>query len=171
MIVGSSQLFSLRMLCLQWDSIEMLRKVFITGLIIFVRPGSLLQIVVALASSLAFGFAAAWYRPYINGAANAFKVATEITLTLTLTFATMLRFDLSKEDVSADTVGAWLTLVNLIGPASGLVFGLVTSGLGFERELMPNDEDGEREEAVEEMKEEADEEADESHNPVHEDST
>eukprot|EP01052_Picozoa_sp_SAG31_P052855 SAG31_NODE_13255_length_882_cov_0.989783_1_plen_50_part_10 len=30
----------------------MLRKVFITGLIIFVKPGSLLQVIVALLSSL-----------------------------------------------------------------------------------------------------------------------
>jgi len=90
---------------------EMLRKAFICGLIIFVSPGSLLQIVVshqsnqastttdmyskcctaadtepltragcatspqvALLSCLGFAFAAAWYQPYLNGAANLFKV-------------------------------------------------------------------------------------------------
>ena len=113
----------------------MLRKICVTGLIIFVVPGSLLQIIVALISSLLFGFASAWYQPFQNGAANVFKVATELTLVCTLTFATMLRFDLTKEDISSDTIGILLTFTNLIGPGTGLLFGFHIHGLKFERAL------------------------------------
>jgi hypothetical protein len=56
-----------------------LRKVAITGLIMFVSPGSLFQLVVALLFSLGFGFAAAWFQPYVFGAANIFKVGVEMT--------------------------------------------------------------------------------------------
>eukprot|EP01052_Picozoa_sp_SAG31_P034226 SAG31_NODE_3969_length_3708_cov_2.601829_2_plen_150_part_00 len=113
----------------------MLRKICVTGLIIFVVPGSLLQIIVALVSSLIFGFASAWYQPFQNNAANVFKVATELTLVCTLTFATMLRFDLTKEDIGPQTLGVLLTMTNFIGPGTGLLFGLQLHGLQFDREL------------------------------------
>eukprot|EP01052_Picozoa_sp_SAG31_P050700 SAG31_NODE_11691_length_1006_cov_1.467475_2_plen_96_part_00 len=77
----------------------------------------------------------------MNGAANIFKVATEITLTVTLTFATMLRFDLSKEDVGPDFIGVILCMCNLIGPSVGLLWGIGTEGFTFERELVYVDED------------------------------
>jgi hypothetical protein len=35
-----------------WDCLEMLRKVIITGLIMFVRQGSMLQMVVAMSFSV-----------------------------------------------------------------------------------------------------------------------
>ena len=44
------------------DCLEMLRKVTITGLIVFVSQGSMLQVVVALLLSIGFGFTAAWVR-------------------------------------------------------------------------------------------------------------
>ena len=64
--------------------LEMLRKAVITGLIMFVSPGSLMQIVVALLACLGFMTASAWYQPYVSGAANYFKVGTEVTLLVTL---------------------------------------------------------------------------------------
>ena len=100
-----------------FDCLEMLRKVGITGLIMFVSPGSMLQLVVALIFSLGFGFASAWFQPYANDAANMFKTGTEITLLMTLTLAVMLRFDLSDEDVSESFVGTLMffstTTINL----------------------------------------------------------
>jgi hypothetical protein len=42
----------------------MLRKVSITGLIVFVSQGSMLQVVVALLLSIVFGFTSAWVRAH-----------------------------------------------------------------------------------------------------------
>ena len=41
----------------------MLRKVSITGLIVFVSQGSMLQVVVALLFSIVFAVTSAWVRP------------------------------------------------------------------------------------------------------------
>ena len=89
----------------------------------FVSAGSMLQLVVALTFSIAFGVLSAWFQPYgaghggahivvgsgsmaaeiltnvcgaANGAANIFKVGTEVTILLTLTLAVLLRFDLRR---------------------------------------------------------------------------
>jgi hypothetical protein len=53
-----------------WDCFEMLRKVTITGVLMFLSPGSLFQLVVGIVLCIAFGFSAAWFRPYVSGTAN-----------------------------------------------------------------------------------------------------
>ena len=90
----------------------------------FVSPGSVLQLVVALLFSLGFGFASAWYQPYASDAANMFKVGTEITLLMTLTLAILLRFDLSDEDVSVDFVGTLMLFSTTSVPSATLTVGI-----------------------------------------------
>ena len=48
-----------------WDCFEMLRKVSITGILMFVgQQGSLFQLVVGIILCVGFGFTAAWFHPY-----------------------------------------------------------------------------------------------------------
>ena len=53
---------------------EMLRKAFLTGILMFFKKGSLSQLVLAMIFSLAFGFTVAWLRPFASRTANLFKV-------------------------------------------------------------------------------------------------
>jgi hypothetical protein len=146
-----------------WDCLEMLRKVIITGLIMFVRQGSMLQMVVAMSFSAGapshsrgrrlikfssrvfttlhvvcdgrdccwpgFGFASAWFQPYVSTAANIFKVGVEVALLFTLTLAMLLKVDLEKEDVGEDLVGALLVLSSTILPGATLVAAVLSQGV------------------------------------------
>ena len=55
-------------------AMEMLRKAFLTGILMFFKKGSLSQLVLAMIFSLAFGFTVAWLRPFASRTANLFKV-------------------------------------------------------------------------------------------------
>ena len=113
-----------------WGCLEMLRKVCITGLIIFVSRGSLLQLVVTLLLCICFLAASAWYQPYQSKTANVFKVGIESALCFTLCLAILLRVDLSKEDVGEAFVGVMMLLSNTVMPGAALAIGLL--GHGFE---------------------------------------
>jgi hypothetical protein len=125
-----------------WDTLEMLRKVFITGLIMFVSPGSLMQLVVALIFCLGFLTSTAWLQPYGAPAANMFKVGAESTLSLTLTLAVMLRFDLSNEDVTEAFVGTLMLFSSTILPGASLTIGVLSHGLDALDGIKSADDDG-----------------------------
>jgi hypothetical protein len=82
----------------------MLRKVTLTGLLMFVSKGSMLQLVVGIIMCLAFLFASAWCQPFTLPLANAFKGATEICLVITLSLCVMAKVDLSVEDVVSTAI-------------------------------------------------------------------
>ena len=107
-----------------WECLEMLRKVSITGLLIFVRKGSVLQVVVAVLISFGFMIAHARSMPYRDDLANKFKLATECSLVLTLIFSILLKIDLSKEDITSEHVGVMLLFVNVVIPAGQLTLGI-----------------------------------------------
>ena len=75
-----------------------------------------------------FGFASAWFQPYVSTAANIFKVGVEVALLFTLTLAMLLKVDLEKEDVGEDLVGALLILSSIILPGATLVVGVLSKG-------------------------------------------
>ena len=106
-----------------WECLEMLRKVSLTGLLIFFSKGSLLQIIVAVMITFAFLIGTARNMPFKDELANNFKLATECCLLITLVFAIMLKVDLRKEAVSADQIGFILLLNNTIVPGATLVLG------------------------------------------------
>jgi hypothetical protein len=112
-----------------WDTLEMLRKVFITGLVMFVSPGSLMQLVVALVFCLGFLTSTAWLQPYGARAANMFKVGAESALSMMLILAIMLRFDLSNEDVTEGFVGTLMLFSSTILPGASLTIGVLSHGL------------------------------------------
>ena len=124
-----------------FDCLEMLRKVTITGLMIFINRGSVFQLLVTMLFCLGFGFTFAWCQPYESRAANLFKVATEAALLVTLVISALLRIDLSDEvlpsilvdpghGLDTEVVGVLLVLVNTAIPAAGLAVGLASFSLG-----------------------------------------
>ena len=77
----------------------MLRKVTVTGLLMFVSKGSMFQLVVGILLCLVFLFASAWFQPFESDLANAFKATTEVCLVVTLSLCVMAKVDLSVEDI------------------------------------------------------------------------
>lgn len=109
----------------------MLRKAFLTGILIFYHKGSLFQLVIAIVFSLGFLGGVALFRPYASRTANAFKIMTEIALLLTLVLIVLLKIDLSKENVPGGEafVGFLLLLSNTVVPGAGLALATLTYGL------------------------------------------
>ena len=118
----------------------MLRKVTLTGLLIFVSRGTVFQLTVTTCSCICFLGLAAWFQPYESPAVNLFKVSTEITLLLTLVIAALLKVDLAGEKlpdgiaapdgqgVDEDEVGLVLFIANTAVPAAGMVLGYIEFG-------------------------------------------
>ncbi len=113
-----------------WDCLEMLRKAFITGILMFFKKGSLFQLVVAMVSCVGFLTAVAWLRPFASRTANAFKIGAEMALLVSLMLIVLLKIDLSKEDVPGgeDFVGFLLLLSNTVLPGIALVIGFISFG-------------------------------------------
>lgn len=63
----------------------MLRKAFINGILMFLKKGSLVQLVVAIVVCVGYACASAWHQPCGSRATNIFKVGTEVALLITLT--------------------------------------------------------------------------------------
>lgn len=120
-----------------WDTLEMLRKAIITGLLMFFRKGSLLQLFVAITISIGFTSATAWFQPYRDIMPNCFKMGTEMALLFTLILAVLLKVDLADEDISADFVGQMMLVVNVAFP--GLSFMAGICGFGFGEGHQPAD--------------------------------
>ena len=131
-----------------WDCFEMLRKVSITGILMFVSAGSVFQLVVGIILCIGFGFSAAWFQPYVSGTANIFKVGTEVTLLVTMVLAVMLKIDLSNETMpclpwgndDSDSkgacgesfIGAIMFIVNTVVPGATFALGFLTEGFKYE---------------------------------------
>lgn len=112
-----------------WDALEMLRKVLVTGMLMFVSRGSMFQLLVGLVICLIFLFASAWLQPFKSEIANIFKSATEFCLVLTLALCVMSKVDLEMEDVSEDVIGALLLGTNTVLPLVALVAAIWLYGI------------------------------------------
>ena len=108
----------------------MLRKAILTGLLIFFRKGSLLQLVVAITISIGFTSATAWFQPYQDVMPNCFKMGTEIALLFTLVFIVLLKIDLTNEDITTDFVGQVMLAINVVIPGLSFVAGVFGFGWG-----------------------------------------
>ena len=95
----------------------------------FVSQGSMFQLVIGILICLGFLAASAWFQPFRSQLANSFKMATEVSLVITLSLCVMAKVDLSLEDVSEDFVGAMMILVNTVFPGVSLAAGIVVFGL------------------------------------------
>ena len=124
----------------------MLRKVSITGILMFVSPGSLFQLVIGIILSVGFGFSAAWFQPYVSGTANIFKVGTEVTLLVTMVLAAMLKVDLSTETMPClpwgddaekgscgeSFIGVRMFITNTLVPGVTFALDVLTEGFKYE---------------------------------------
>jgi hypothetical protein len=133
-----------------WDALEMSRKVVMTGMLMFVSKGSLVQVVVGIVISIVFLMMVAYLQPYASPAANLFKLGAEAALVLTLIIVVLLKIDLSREgfedpDWWAATLGSILVMANTMLPSAGLCAGLLV--FGFDQivvavdHVIPDDED------------------------------
>lgn len=113
-----------------WDCLEMLRKAFVTGILMFFNKGSVFQLVLAEVFCLAFLSAAAWFRPFASHVANFFKVGAESALLVTLNLIVLLKIDFSKENVPGgeDFVGVLLLLANVVLPGVSLAVAILIFG-------------------------------------------
>jgi hypothetical protein len=87
-----------------WECLELIRKVLLTGILIFCKQGSLLQIVIGMGIMLTFIVGLALARPYADRVSNSVKLATDISLFITLVCALMLKGDLSAEAVDENDI-------------------------------------------------------------------
>jgi hypothetical protein len=97
--------------------LHMYLQVILVGLLIFLPPGSIRQLVVAILVTFTFLVAGARHMPYKDLNANRFKLATDSALTLTLVFALLLKVDLSKEDTDEFEIGLFMLAFNIVIPA------------------------------------------------------
>ena len=118
-----------------FDAIEMMRKVFMTGLLIFFQKGSLFQMVIAMFFSMIYGGYVAWCLPYRVTAANLAKVGTETALLGTLMLSIMLKVDLSREDIAEWDVSMLLAFNNIAIPGGALIVSFVCFGDEMMNEL------------------------------------
>lgn len=126
--------------------LQMLRKAFITGILMFFNKGSLVQVVVAMVFCLAFLCAVAWLRPFASRTANLFKVGAEAALLVSLMLIVLLKVDLSKEDVPGGEgfIGQLLLLSNTALPGGALTLAILS--FGFDAGTAARDAQKEKEE-------------------------
>jgi hypothetical protein len=111
----------------------MARKVVMTGMLMFVSRGSLVQVVVAIVISMGFFGAVAYLEPYASPSANLFKLGAEAALVFTLIIVVLLKIDLSREGIEdpewwATALGSILVMANTLLPSAGLCVGLLVFG-------------------------------------------
>ena len=109
-----------------WDCVEMLRKVIMTGVVSIFNRGSLFQLVIGILLSMMSLAASAWCRPYNSPIANAFKLATELSILSTLTLSMLIKFpseSLAMEGLDENIVGIFMLVETLLLPITALVFG------------------------------------------------
>ena len=93
---------------LYWEALDMIRKLFLVGLVLLVGRGSIAQLSTAIA--LSFGFFALHMRnwPYKMQADNMFRAASELHVFIVITTALVLKNNLAIEVVTEDAYDYFL---------------------------------------------------------------
>ena len=87
--------------CYYWETLDLLRKLMLVGLVLLVRRGSVAQNMVALVLSFFFFALQTSTRPYKLPQDNALRAATEVQVFLVIASGLALHSDLSGEQVDA----------------------------------------------------------------------
>ena len=102
-----------------WDSVEMLRKVWLTGLLaignsgVWGQPGSMFQLVNGICTSLVFLVVVARLKPYKKDESNTLKVGCDASTVLVLVFVVMLHLPadvLALERIGVEKLGKYLVV-------------------------------------------------------------
>lgn len=96
-----------------WEVIEILRKLLLTGIIIFIDPGSTAQIFVACNISFFFFALQMACQPFFQSGNNHLKTAAEIQTFVTLLVSIVLRSELKGERLTRDHYDILLVVINL----------------------------------------------------------
>ena len=131
--------------CWYWEALEMTRKVFLTGVMIFFRPGSVQQLLVGGTIASFYMAATATMRPFVSRFDNNFKVAVDAAIVVTFNIAVMLndRVDLSKEFLSEGFLNFLLIFVNLVVPATVVVVQLSRNSKANDDSTLTSQTEGE----------------------------
>lgn len=109
----------------RWDVFELLRKLFLTGVVMLISPGTSFQIIVAVLFNLMFAFLILIETPHLPGPGRTLATLTYIAITLTMLLGLMLKtveaasdckivFDISLLTINISVVV--YTLKVLVGP-------------------------------------------------------
>ena len=101
--------------CWYWESLELMRKVFLTGLMCFFRRGSTEQLIFGAIVSGLFLAASVSKRPFVTKYDNDFKIVTDAALMITFNLSLLLK-DSDDGPVPLWVLGAVLVIVNVIAP-------------------------------------------------------
>eukprot|EP01047_Picozoa_sp_COSAG01_P014853 COSAG01_NODE_733_length_13988_cov_1136.208150_4_plen_420_part_00 len=97
-----------------FECIFLIEKLILTGLLIFVRPGSIAQCYVATITAFVFCVIQTKWMPYAEPKDNYLKQLAEVQLLMTLLVSIILRTDLSAEDVGRGGYDIILLMVNVV---------------------------------------------------------
>ena len=106
----------------------MLRKVILTGLIVFFAPGTVQQLLFGCIISTIFMGLAIWKLPYLTPFNNRFKIVTDAAIVMTFNMAVLLHpsvaRDIASYDKSEFILGLALIVVNFGVPLALIVYEL-----------------------------------------------
>ena len=96
----------------------MTRKVILTGIMIFFRPGSVEQLLLGGLISAFFMASTVRYRPYVSAFDNDFKTVTDIAVLITFNICVMINVGAYSRIplVSEDVLNFFLIVVNIVIP-------------------------------------------------------
>ena len=115
-----------------WEVVETVRKLILTGLMCFIRRGSVTQLVLgAIVSSIFFG-AAVKFQPYQLPFNNRLKMLADAAVTATFNIAILLTDTVESAGdgvgLTKDMLGVALIAINIVAPTALLVHYLATQG-------------------------------------------
>ena len=99
-----------------WEIVETLRRLFMTGLLSGMRPGSAEQIVLGIFFVFLYTRMLSRYRPYVGDAENRIAESAQWTLVSTLLVSVVIKFRaLNGDDSGGDSADALLVGLNVAG--------------------------------------------------------
>lgn len=134
-----------------WEVLECVRRLLLTGMMVFFLEGTAVQIVIgimiALASVKVYGF----YLPFIDDGDDVLAEVAQWQTFLVLFGALLIRVDVTSDDEDQqDSYGALFIFITIIGPIVGLVITVyerivtIVSHLDDHQEILKeNEDDGE----------------------------
>ena len=101
--------------CYFFEIVEFSRKLVLTGLLMLLQTGSVMQIFAGIASAFCFGAVNAVVRPYADPRANMMRLTVDASLFFTLLSILVIRFKdhiSSCDDMNIDRLGWFLVGIN-----------------------------------------------------------
>ena len=89
--------------CWYWESVETTKKLLLTGFAVFIAPGTVLQLALALGLALAYGLLLAHLEPYLHQHDNLFAGLLNMVTAMVLFFAILLEMDTAYTQLEGAT--------------------------------------------------------------------